>query len=285
MGLFRKSDELFEIMSKQGPSGSGPRPDPGQSGSVRPHRPTSKGFGPPFETTHGFGRSALFGRAKTGPDLFEVDGEALVIVEDGFDIAAGGETKGFSIRSDTLVVGALLATGLLVSAFLLGRTSGDEAPKVAIVVEAEGDETTTASDGDKGEAPGEVVLPPANSGTQTAPPQQVQAPAPVQPQTQRRTRQPTTLKASAPAVGRYELIVASTTPKSATKLAEWFKKNPLSPIFGRSDLQVIASKRGRVSIRGFQKTEGTVLKRVRATQDPLGGSGSFGDAYFKRFKR
>ncbi|MBL4848400.1 MAG: hypothetical protein JKY65_23005 [Planctomycetes bacterium] len=79
--------------------------------------------------------------------------------------------------------------------------------------------------------------------------------------------------------------MASTTPASAKKLAKWFKTNPLSPVCGRADLYAVASRRGRVSIRGFQKVEGPVLNRVRATNDPLGGSGSFGDAYYKRVRR
>lgn len=307
MGLFRKSDELFELMSKSGSrpgsgsstSGSGSRPGLSQSRSGSGGRPFASGFGPPFETTKGFGRSNLFGRPASGPDLFEVDGEALVIVEDGFDLeTAGAEGKGFSIRPDTLIVGGLLATGLLISAFLLGRTSGDETPKVATIVVNE-----SAEDAEQPQEPTQqpapiVIQPPANpaqpaQGQVIQPPvqggQAVQPPAP-QPQTapapRSRTQGATTLAASAQvAPGRYELIVASTTPASAKKLAEWFKKNALSPIYGRSDLEVIASSRGRVSIKGFQKTEGTVLKRVRATQDPLGGSGSFSDAYFKRARR
>ena len=299
MGLFRKSDELFELMSKSGSSSmgssaSGSRPSPGRSSSSSGSRPVApRGFGAPFETTQGFGRSNLFGRAKTGPDLFEVEGEALVIVEDGFDLeTAAAEGKGFSIRPDTIVVGALLATGLLISAFLLGRTSGDESPKVAtIVVNEAADDTTQEGEGTPQEAP-VAVQQPTGPGPAIQPPargQAIQQPAQAQrPATQRpgaRGSGATTVAASAKAPGRYELIVASTTPQSAKKLAEWFKKNALSPIYGRSDLEVIASSKGRVSIKGFQKTEGTVLKRVRATQDPLGGSGSFSDAYFKRARR
>ena len=306
MGLFRKSDELFELMSKSGSSSlgssaSGSRPNPkGRGSSSSGSRPTApRGFGAPFETTQGFGRSNLFGRAKTGPDLFEVDGEALVIVEDGFDLeTAAAEGKGFSIRPDTVVVGALLATGLLISAFLLGRTSGDETPKVAtIVVNESADDTSqegerapeaapAANQGSAAPAPaGQVIQPPAQAGQAIQPPAQQQPAAAQRPQARQGTGGATTVAASAKAPGRYELIVASTTPQSAKKLAEWFKQNALSPIYGRSDLEVIASSKGRVSIKGFQKTEGTVLKRVRATQDPLGGSGSFGDAYFKRARR
>jgi hypothetical protein len=300
MGLFRKSDELFELMSKSGSrpgsgstSDSGSRANPSQSRSGSGGRPFASGFGPPFETTKGFGRSNLFGRAKTGPDLFEVDGEALVIVEDGFDLeTAAAEGKGFSIRPDTLIVGGLLATGLLISAFLLGRTSGDETPKVATIVVNESAEDMT----EKAQEPAPVAIqPPARSTEPTAQGPVIQPPAtgaqaiqpPARQETaQRPARGATTVAASAKvAPGRYELIVASTTPASAKKLADWFKKNALSPIYGRSDLEVIASRKGRVSIKGFQKTEGTVLKRVRATQDPLGGSGSFSDAYFKRARR
>ena len=121
MGLFRKSDELFEIMSKQGGSGPGSRLDSSQSGSTPSPRASSGGFGAPFETTHGFGRSALFGRP-ISPDLFEIDGEALVVVEDGFDLASPGKKGGVAIRADTLIVAGLLATGLFVAAFLLGRS-------------------------------------------------------------------------------------------------------------------------------------------------------------------
>lgn len=321
MGLFRKSDELFELMSKSGSnsmgsgsrgsgsmgsSTSGSRPDLSRSASGGVSRSGSgSGFGPrafgaPFETTHGFGRSNLFGRAKSGPDLFEVEGEALVIVEDGFDLeTAAAEGKGLSIRPDTMVVGALLATGLLISAFLLGRTSGDEAPKVATIVVNESAEDTSSEEPEaapvvvqpqaqpaaqpaRPSQAGAVIQPPAGGGQAIQPP----APQPAAPNTQARPQGSTTLAASAKApVGRWKLNVASTSPANAKKLAEWFKTNALSPIYGRSDLQVVASSRGSVSIRGFQKTEGTVLKRVRATQDPLGGSGSFGDAYFQRDKR
>lgn len=282
MGLFRKSDELFELMGKRGG-------DPDQSGGGSPGGSTSqarsRGFTRPFETTTGFGRSSLFGRSAgmSRNDVLTVDGDALVVVDDGFSLGSeGGEpSKGIAIRPDTLIVGALLATGLFVTAFLLGRTSSTDAP-VATVQVAAGEDTDADAD-----APAEEAAQPAGEPIQAAAPQQIAAPAQA-PSTQAPSapQGATTLAASAPAPqGRRKLIVASTTPESARKLAEWFEKNPLSPIFGRRDLRAEASSRGQVSIRGFQEDEPQVLKRVRATNDPLGGSGSFGDAYFKSDKR
>lgn len=286
MGLFRKSDELFEIMSKQSgrePSVSG---GPGASSKETP-RPPTNGFVRPFETTTGFGRSALFGRSGAlGRDYFTVDGDALVVVEDGFELETSGATpRAIAIRPDTLVVTGLLATGLFVAAFLLGRTSSDTpaAPQVAASEtlpeaapeqpSAEAEQPATADE----PAPATLIAPPA--------PAAQPAPQPAQPAPAAGPAV-TTLPASAPAPeGRYELIVASTTPESARKLAEWFQQSPLSPIFGRQGLRAVASAKGRVSILGFEKTEGDVLKRVRATNDPLGGNGSFGDAYFTRVKR
>jgi hypothetical protein len=47
-------------------------------------------------------------------------------------------------------------------------------------------------------------------------------------------------------------------------------------------LQAYSTRKGVVRIRGFSQREKNVLGQVKATTDPLGGSGTFHSAYYKR---
>ncbi len=103
MGLFKKNDELFEIMSKNrrhsasgGGGGGGGGGETSQirhrlsTTSIPVRRPVSGGFGP-----------RLARPSSDEPDLFELDGDALIIVDDDWAEAGlneQGENKIFSIR-------------------------------------------------------------------------------------------------------------------------------------------------------------------------------------------
>lgn len=246
-------------------------------------------------------RSPLLAGASPEDDFFDVGGDALVVVDDGWEEANAvtGPEKTFAIRADTAVVGGLLAGGLLLGAFLIGRTSSSpEAPAerpitpVVITAQANPAEATTlpasvpvAATG----APAPVTLAasvPAPTASPATTPTATPGAAPAidpsasttvaagfQPQAQAST------EARQANPGKYEIRVCTTTPEKAQSLSKWLNEAPRSPIFGRGDLQVVVNG-GSVKIQGFMQREADVLSRVRATSDPTGGSGTFHDAYF-----
>ncbi|RMG12982.1 MAG: hypothetical protein D6731_12915 [Planctomycetota bacterium] len=317
MGIFRKHDELFEIMSRRPPGSLNPRPVTGpHRAPMGGRRTTTTGLGRRTATS-GFGPRSVLNQAGE-PELFEVDGDALVVVEDGW---APGEDEGeggtISVRSDTLVVGVCLLGGLVLTAFLFGRSSAEATP--VAVVQADGGAPQVASASPSPGVPASAApgVPgaaqasgkgaaeePAPSGAETparAPRMPALATGGVAPAraqagsfrpSQAATAQAagartaaTSVAAGAPAPvkrarsGKWTLLVCTTTPSNARKLAKWLNESGLSPIFGRKDLEAEASRRGVVKIRGFQEREREVERQVKATQDPL-GSGTFHSAYF-----
>jgi hypothetical protein len=267
MSLFRKSDELFELMSKQTEALERPSPSP------------SSGFGRrSIESSAGFGRSADIswrGRRNPSDEWVLVDGDALIVVDDGWELPTGeGAGHTLPIRMDTLVVGAFVATGLLIGAFLYGRTSTDAPPSGQAVAQAVAEEASE-----------EEAVDEPNPEPSVAASNQRGAPSSVAGGHQRGAK-PTTVAASAPkpkqaAKKSYELLVCSTSKANAKKLVSWLKDNARSPIFGRADLKPYA-KGGSVRIKGFGEREKKTLRQVRRTHDPLGGSGTFGDALYRQ---
>jgi len=288
MGLFGKNDELFELMSKNR------QPAKDLTTSTHSERRTS--------TT----RSWRGARKKIGPDVYELDGDPLIVVEDGWlegfdteELPSGGF---LAVRTDTMVVGGFLVAGLLLGAFLLGRTTEEELqpPTIAIVqpVSAEAEAAPASPVGLSG------MLPPL-SAEQPAPAQQTTTPAQaltasfrgnsastITSEAGASPHEATTVGASAPArdsdaatvdpkLGKFVLVVCTTRPQNAVALAKWLNEDAVSPIFGRGDLEAYSTRRGVVRISGFGKRERDVLARVRATCDPLGGSGTFHSAYFR----
>ena len=270
VGIFGRQDELFEIMNKQ----VSRRRGPGTQTSVTsgPATRPSKLIGSSASPRLGSG----FGRQD---DLLEIDGDALVVIDDdewNADASAAPdapeeerESNGMvSLRLDTAAVGGVLLAGVVAVAFLLGRTSGGPTEPAQQVVEVAVTEETPA--------PSQVAAPAAAPTATTVP---VSA-GRVQATTVAGAPKPSPEPEAAAVSGDYELIVVSTTPEKAQAVAEWMNTNARSPIFGRTDLQAYARK-GGVRIRGFAKREGDVERRVRATSDPTnGGSGTFNDAYY-----
>lgn len=268
MGMFRKSDELFEIMSKRKGGNSAPLSNPSPTTTRRARR-----FGAPA-------MSWRYGRTQQElPDLLEVDGEAVVLVEDGWSdglVPLEEEApKTYTVRSDTLVVGGFLCLGLLVASFLLGRQASDE-PQAA---EAKTAEVATAS-AEPGATQNE------ESAKQTAKPnpkakrRTTSVPAGFRPAERKAKVKPASTKPSKKLVkGKFVLIICKTTPDNGKKLAEWFNTNTRSPIFGRTGLKATNS-RGSVRIHGFKARDARVKSLVRNTYDPLGGPEPFSSAYF-----
>lgn len=304
MGLFKKNDELFEIMSKRRAAGSGKPPGggsttDGSSGettqirrrlsttSIPVRRPTQSGFGPRLS------------RPSNEPDLFDLDGDALVVVDDGWAEATNeeqGQGKTFAIRPDTLVVGAFLTAGLIAAAFLFGRSSTGPEAEVKVAVVATEQAPAPSATPPVSVAPSPIALavgakstePVARSMPKPEVPTSTQAsetPTPASTPEPSATHQATTVPASSPkavAKGKYVLVVCTTRPNNAVKLANWLNTAPKSPIFGRGDLEAFFTRKGVVRIRGFAQRETRVLSQVKATNDPLGGSGTFHTAYYKR---
>lgn len=247
---------------------------------------TTKGARP-FGVQPG-GDSGSFASPLGGPpiqrplgELIEIDGDALVVLDDDWEAAAPPSEPGrlLALRLDTAVVGGLLVVGLLATAFLVGRTSSDDVSKLPTIAQAPVVEASFPDSALTG------ALPAASIGGSTAPKAgfrpgtnagQTPTQAPAQGGPAAAT--PAAPERSA-AKGGYEICVVSTKPEKATAVAKWLNENPRSPIFGRTDLEATASKGGSVKIVGFQKQESDVLTRVRATSDPTGGSGTFHDAF------
>jgi hypothetical protein len=230
----------------------------------------------------------LVGRANTGDDLFDIDGDALVIVDEDEDWADAPEEdpdgmRTFRLRGDTAIVGAILVAGLLLTAFLMGRTSDAPAASddgtVAAASAVEGAGTLIDASAVEEEAAVEVAQAPATPDNPRLPTrEEVLADIP----TYAGGTQGTTLAASAPRTvseGTKRLLVVTTTEEKAVQVAQWLNENSLSPIFGRRDVQAQTSG-GSVRIVGFQREENDVLARVRSTVDPTNGRGTFRDAYF-----
>jgi hypothetical protein len=222
----------------------------------------------------------------TEDDLFDIDGDALVVVDDGWNEATQveGPDRTFAIRADTAIVGGLLASGLLLTAFLVGRTTtSPEAPterpipQVTLVQPTIDPSSTTSLPASVASSPtGEA----ASALTAGAPTPPSATPGDAGSSAPQAGFQPPAPTASP---GKYELRVVTTTPEKAKALAAWLNEAPRSPIFGRGDLQVVVNG-GSVKIQGFMQREPEVFSRVRATSDPTGGSGTFHDAYFAAVK-
>lgn len=221
----------------------------------------------------------------TDSDLFDIDGDALVVVDDGWNeaTAAEGPERTFAIRADTAIVGGLLASGLLLTAFLVGRTTTtpeapDERPiaTVTLVQPTIDPANATSLPASVSNASAETASA-LTAGAPTAPPATTGNATSSAPQA---GFQPPTTAATP---GKFELRVVTTTPEKAKALAAWLNGAPRSPIFGRGDLQVVVNG-GSVKIQGFMQREPEVFSRVRATSDPTGGSGTFHDAYFAAVK-
>lgn len=323
MGLFRKNDELFELMGQpspnaprtgsthrlrprasRAPSPQPPAPRPKPTSGFGPRRTgPSAGFGRPGPESAalparggisgtfgrlisgGLGRTAIFGRNKPAieDDVVMVDGEAVIVVEDGWEFPGEGPGQTFPVRLDSMVVGALVMTGLVVAAFLYGRTSA--APPQT----AEADPQVQQATETPGEQEPVQVLTPAAETAAQAPAPQPSLPAAAEQQAStgavpaglRRDQASSALPASAPKQGKYMLVVCNTTPDSAQALVKWLQTHATSPIFGRGDLEPFA-RGGSVRIRGFQERDKDVLRRVQGTHDPLGGSGTFHDAFYRK---
>ncbi len=190
------------------------------------------------------------------------------------------------------MVGAFLTAGLIAAAFLFGRSSGDPQAEVKLAVVASEQTALSTATTPAAVAPQLSALVVGASSTEPVarnvarPGAAPATPAP-RAQTPRAaaTRQATTVPASARrpvAKGKYLLVVCTTRPKNAVKLAKWLNTAPKSPIFGRGDLEAYFTRKGVVRIRGFAQRETQVLSQVKATNDPLGGSGTFHTAYYKR---
>lgn len=281
MGLFSKNDELFELMSKTR------RENPAQPKTSRITRRAASGsFGARRITT-------------IEPEFLEVDGDALIVVEDGWVLgdegnkdAEPGKDKTFAVRGDTLVVGACLAAGIVVSAFLFGRTSTTDVAPVQVAISTDAAQTTDSSNPLAGGplalgigAPSPTTTPASaqpNRGTVVGASFTPGTGTTVTTRRASATTVPAATPARAPAKGKYLLVVSTTTPKKARELAKWLNEQARSPIFGRADLQAYATRKGVVRIRGFITAEREVLALVKDTNDPLARQGTFHSAYYKR---
>lgn len=245
--------------------------------------------------------SPFVGGPVSGPpgELVEVDGDALVVLDDGWD---EGPEPGrlLALRLDTAVVGGLLVVGLLATAFLVGRTSSPPTPEaVAIGRRTDGEAPVSAAPLEPSMSPERRSTPlpaRASAGSTT-----VDAGAQADRATSRGggfrpgSTAPVAAEAAAgqPASeaaptapqrkarpGKFEMRVVTTTEAKATEVARWLNGDAGSPIIGRNDLEAIA-RGGSVRIVGFAEREGDLMTRVRATTDPTNrGSGTFNDAYF-----
>ena len=325
MGLFRKSDELFEIMARQ----KGPRAGSAAGASTSEARPRASSTS--WDTPRSSSSSASWDaprprssstswdaprpaassswrapRSKPGggnSDLYELDGDALVLLEDALAepepvIAGDDAVKTYSVRADTAVVGGILFAALLGAAFLMGRNVGGDAPTPSepTVIRVAAAETPTATRSAQPEQPAAgpssaqpvpASLPP---NTQTSVPasfrasdEEASAPAAA------RRNEGTTLAAGSPvsaapkrqaAEGKYVLIVCSTTAENGQKVAGWLNEDAASALANDLSLEAYSTSRGSVRIKGFQERDPEVLARIRATVDPLGGSETFHSAYY-----
>lgn len=222
-------------------------------------------------------------------DLFDIDGDALVVVDDGWNEATQveGPDRTFAIRADTAIVGGLLASGLLLTAFLVGRTTtSPEAPterpipQVTLVQPTMDPSNATSLPASVAASPTGEAAAALTAGAPTPPTPPSATPGNAGSSAPQAGFQPPAPQASP---GKYELRVVTTTPEKAKALATWLNEAPRSPIFGRGDLQVVVNG-GSVKIQGFMQREPEVFSRVRATSDPTGGSGTFHDAYFAAVK-
>lgn len=267
----------------------------------------SVGSGAPPSVSASFSSPFVGGPVGAGKpgELVEVDGDALVVLDDGWD---EGPEPGrlLALRLDTAVVGGLLVLGLLATAFLVGRTSSPASPDgVQIVQKAAGEERRVAVEAVEPSMNAERQSSPlqarsaANGATTTpgslpagANPGAASAPsAGFRPGSAEAAgggaggRQPATeAGAGAPErsakPGKFEMRVVTTTAEKAAEVARWLNTDPRSPIIGRNDLEATA-KGGSVRIVGFAEREGDLMTRVRATTDPTNrGSDTFHDAYY-----
>lgn len=137
MGLFGKKDELFEIMARGSARKQAGEPTSQavarQSERASPalKQPKTSGAWPKasgaWPKPNRSSRSWRRGGEPAAEELFlEVDGDAIVLVDDGFvdglEAEDGPEVPTFAIRTDTAVVGGILACSLLAAAFFMGRT-------------------------------------------------------------------------------------------------------------------------------------------------------------------
>ncbi len=231
----------------------------------------------PGASTGPFSRSPR-GVARPEPsasELFEVEGDALVVVDDGWDppVVESGAT--LLLRKDTAIVGGLVAGALLVGAFLVGRTTTSEPATAAAPPQL----VVTTVPASVGVEQGTTALPASAPRIQAT---AVAAGAPVQPAEPAppaAAQAPAQEAPRAAAQGKYVIRVCTTTPEKAVEVVKWLNEAPRSPIFGRGELEASA-KGGSVRIQGFVRREPDVLSRVRATADPTGGSGTFHDAFW-----
>ncbi len=210
-------------------------------------------------------------------ELIEIEGDALVVLDDDWEAAAPpSEPIGrlLALRLDTAVVGGLLVVGLLATAFLVGRTSSDDPAKLPTIAQAPLDASMPAA---ALTSPLQASAP-TNAGTSSAPNAGFRPGNTPAATAQTPPATPAAAERSA-AKGKHEIRVVSTRPEKGAAVAKWFNENPRSPIFGRTDLEATA-KDGHVRIGGFAQREAEVLARVKATNDPTGGSGTFHDAYW-----
>lgn len=306
MKFFGQRDELFEIMAQaaarqRGGSPTGPITGPAPVAPV----PTSSKHGRPSATTStalarvgiGIGPAPVPGTTPPvkGPlgqnDLIEVDGDALVVIDDEAEIAppppvTSDGMRLFALRGDTAVVGGVLVAGLLFGSFLLGRstaspTSGEVGTEeVATVPDVEVDRRLAQQAAQQAGGTGSVPASVPRAGQASAADSQ---PGASQSQTQAQAQGPqgqeTAVTPRNATQGTQAIQVCHTSPEKAQGLAKWLNEDPRSPIFGRGDLEASA-KGGSVRIAGFARQEAEVLARVQATSDPTGGSGAFRDAYW-----
>lgn len=322
MGIFRKNDELFEIMSRHTrparygggaaggtPSGAATRTPPP---STRPSASASSSAASTWRQPR-LNPLAPASSSSSKPgeeELFELDGEALVLVDDGFVEGLGDEppepeVKTLVVRQDTVVVGAILTTALLVAAFLFGRTSAEPAGadpqgpgEVAVVIREQAPAQAAAAQ-PEGQPQAPLASQAQQPHAQTAAAPQGQS-GPIVPQTvpggfrpeggaatsaaASAPGQAVALPASAPQVEeKYMLVVCTTSSSNAVELARWLNEQPRSPIFGREGVKAEA-KGGEVRIRGFAQRDDTVLDLVKQTPDPLGGGRPFESAYFRNVR-
>ena len=328
MGLFRKNDELFELMGQpspnsprtgsthrlrprasRAPSPRPPAPRPAPTSGFGPRRTDpSAGFGRPGPESAavparggvsgtfgrlisgGLGRTALFGRNKPAleDEVVMVDGEAVIVVEDGWEMPEEGPGRTFPVRLDSMVVGTLVMAGLVVASFLYGRTSAGPVQTAEADPQAQEASADPAAQQEPVQLAGPAAQTPPQTLTPAAPVPQPSVPAAAEQSSAPgavaaglRRNQASTVAASAPKQGKYLLVVCNTTPDSAQALVKWLQTNATSPIFGRGDLEPFA-RGGSVRIRGFQERDKDVLRRVQGTHDPLGGSGTFHDAFYRK---
>lgn len=299
MKLFGARDELFEIMAQaaarnRGGSSGGSHSHPvvGTTATPTPVAPPSSRSARPSATTSAaLARAGITavpqGSAALGrSDLVEVDGEALIVIDDEAEVApppprTEDGVRLFSLRMDTVVVGGVLVAGLLLGSFLLGRTSAGGSPETGSNEVAVGTPPDVESNPQVGVTPsstGNTTLPAGAPREARGTQPQTQAQPQPQPQTQAQQAQPQA-ETAPPAKPTHAIQVCHTTPEKAQALAKWLNDDPRSPIFGRGDLEATV-KGGSVRITGFTRQDTEVLARVQATSDPTGGSGTFGSAYY-----